>query len=264
MDAYIFVPRDVPASKLAQVTIYGAKVAIVDGDYDDAYYLCEDAVEEFGWYDRNCAVNPVLIEGKKTCGLELAEQFKGDVPEWLSVAVGDGCTVAGVYKGLRQMHELGIIARVPRILAVQARGASPIADAFHERGPVRPVTSSTGVDAIAVGRPRNSHKALRAVAESGGTFVTVDDEEVLAASSLLAATSGLFGEPGGVAGLAGVIKARRDGTISAADRVVHILTGSGLKATQAVAHLGSQPFSIPPNLDAVRATLVADSQRPDS
>ena len=105
----IFVPKTAPEPKLAQLLIFGARVFAVEGSYDQAYQLCGSACEHFGWYNRNCAVNPVLVEGKKTAGLEIAEQMadRGTLPDWVAVSIGDGCTIAGIWKGLCEMHRLG-------------------------------------------------------------------------------------------------------------------------------------------------------------
>ena len=94
--AYIFVPAHAPEAKVAQLRIFKSNVLLVEGTYDEAYYLCQDAAKTFGWYNRNCAINPVLIEGKKTSGLVAAEQLASRIPVWVSVAVGDGCTIAGI------------------------------------------------------------------------------------------------------------------------------------------------------------------------
>ena len=131
LPATIFVPQRAPEPKVAQLLIYGADVRRVRGTYAQAYDLCTAECDKHGWYNRNCAINPYLVEGKKTCGLEIAEQTAGREPDWVVVSVGDGCTIAGIAKGLIQMHELGIITRVPRILGVQAAGMDPIARAFE-------------------------------------------------------------------------------------------------------------------------------------
>src|SRR5690606_29320375 len=122
MEARIFVPQAAPEPKLAQLMVYGAQVFAVEGTYDQAYRLCSASCEHFGWYNRNCAVNPGLIEGKKTAGLENAEQCArfGGMPDWIAVSIGDGCTVAGIWKGLVEMRELGVVDRLPRLLGVQA------------------------------------------------------------------------------------------------------------------------------------------------
>ncbi|GAA1874703.1 threonine synthase [Asanoa iriomotensis] len=250
LTARIFVPVGTPAGKLAQLAAFGARVVLVRGSYDDAYYLCEDAARAFGWYDRNCAVNPYLMEGKKTCGLELAEQLRDGPADWVSVAVGDGCTVAAIGKGLAEGGH-----GASRLLAVQPAGAAPIVDAFAAgREEIEPVHARTVADSVSVGRPRNAVKALRAVRASGGAFSAVDDAEILEAMRLLGEHAGVFAEPGAAAGIAAIRQARADGLIGPRDRVVHVVTGSGLKTPGAV----TAPFpEIEPTLDAVRAVVAA-------
>jgi len=188
LTAVIFVPESAPEPKLAQMMIYGAIVIAVEGSYDDAYRLCSEACERFGWYNRNCAINPVLIEGKKTAGLEIAEQCQttpGKLGiDWVAVSIGDGCTVAGVWKGLVLMHKLGVIERTPRILGVQSERMSPVSYALeHDRLPTEEVgeneecnMSGTIADSINVPVPRNWRKAVRAIRESNGVIVRVSDE----------------------------------------------------------------------------------------
>src|SRR6185436_12455663 len=129
-----FVPASAPEAKVAQLLVYGADVFLVDGSYDEAYRLCMEAASEFGWFNRNCAINPYLVEGKKTAGLEIGEQLGADPPDWVAVSVGDGCTIAGIWKGLKEMHRFGVLSRLPRLLGVQASGASPITRAFASGG----------------------------------------------------------------------------------------------------------------------------------
>jgi threonine synthase len=228
--AHILVPGSTPAAKLRQVTVCDADVMVMDGTYDEVFYFVNDVADEFGWYNRNCAYNPYLIEGKKTAGLELAEQIGERSVDWLAVAVGDGCTVAGIWKGLEELRRFGVIERLPKVLAVQAAGADPLVEAFHDGDRLPPDHGAeTIANAIAVGRPRNACKALAAVHRSGGTFVGVADEEIVAAARLLPAHSGLFAELGASASLAGVLRARADGLIGPRDTVVLMLTGHGLK-----------------------------------
>jgi threonine synthase len=256
LTAWIFVPAGTPDGKLAQLAAFDARVLLVRGSYDDAYYLCEEAVAEFGWYDRNCAVNPYLVEGKKTCALEIAEQLEGAEVDWLSVSVGDGCTVAALGKGLTEMARLGRLAKVPRLLAAQPAGAAPIVAAW-ERGTedIAPVPVRSAVDSVAVGRPRNAVKALRAVRDSDGAFVAVPDEETAAAARMLGRLTGVFAEPGAAAGIAAIARARADGLIRSGDRVVHVVTGSGLKAVRPG---GTRYPEIEPTLAAVRGAVGTD------
>ncbi|HEY7270827.1 MAG TPA: threonine synthase [Dehalococcoidia bacterium] len=259
--AHIFVPATAPEAKVAQLQIFGADVLLVEGTYDQAYDLCMEACREFGWFNRNCAINPYLVEGKKTCGLELGEQLGQEPVDWVAVSVGDGCTVAGVWKGLVEMHRFGVLAHLPRILGVQASGASPLVDAFARGSEdFEPGPASTLADSIAVGHPRNAVKALRAVRESGGTLLAVEDDAILEAMKLLATSTGVFGEPAGVAAFAGVTKAVDEGLITAGAKVVHVVTGNGLKDVKAAFRATGEPRRIGLSLDEVRAAVASSAQ----
>ncbi|MEO8584597.1 MAG: threonine synthase [Acidobacteriota bacterium] len=256
MNAFIFVPATAPEAKIAQLLVYGARVFLVEGPYEDAFRVCQAAVEAFGWYNRNCAINPYLVEGKKTCGLEIAEQMSANVPDVVTVALGDGCTTAGIWKGLVEMKRHGVIDRLPRLLAVQAEGAAPLAATFA-RGDERiePIDANTLADSINVGAPRNGIKALRAVRASGGAIVTAKDEAILAWIPRLARATGVFAEPTGVAALAGLEAALEKGLVRRGERVLHVATGNGLKDTRGAMRSVGPPTRIPPDLDAVRRTL---------
>jgi threonine synthase len=257
--AFIFVPEAAPEAKVAQLLIFGATVFVVQGTYRDAYELCWRAAEAFGWYNRSAAVNPIPVEGKKTAGLEIAEQLRDALPDWVSVSVGDGCTVAGIWKGLREMRRFGVVDRLPRLLGTQAEGACPLVEAFERGTETWEVREArTVADSISVAQPRNGIKALRAVRESGGAFVAVSDEEILSAERELAA-HGVFAEPAAAAGVAGVRRAREAGLVGPRDRVLHVVTGSGLKdvraATEAARMAGRVPHPVEPELEAVRKVV---------
>ena len=247
LTSVIFVPEFAPEAKVAQLLMFGARVLRVKGTYEEAWELCQRACVAYGWYNRNAAVNPSLVEGKKTCGLEIAEQLARDVPDWVAVPVGDGCTLAGVWKGLQEMHALGFIPRLPRMLGVQAAGASPLVAAFREARDLVPTRAETVADSICVGHPRNWRKALRAVSESQGAFVAVPDEAILEAMRAAGRRAGVFGEPAGVAGLAGLRHAVEDGIVGRRDRVLCVVTGSGLKDVRTAARAAGQPVDLPPD-----------------
>jgi len=259
--ATIFVPARAPEAKVAQLLVYGAQVFSVQGTYDEAWELCMQASAEFGWYNRNCAINPYLIEGKKTVSLELAEQFMtltpGNFPDWVVVSVGDGCTIGGVWKGLREMHTLGFIPRLPRILGVQADGCKPFLTAWRDKADLVPCDSNTVADSIAVGHPRNFVKGMRAVTESGGAFVSVSDEEILQSIPILARKAGVFGEPAGVAGVEGVRRAVESGIIDPSESVAVIVTGNGLKDIQSAIRAAGRPISVKPDIKEVRKAVEA-------
>jgi threonine synthase len=254
--SYIFVPKTAPEPKVAQLLIFGATVLKVNGLYEAAYDLCMAACEKYGWYNRNCAINPYLVEGKKTAGLEIAEQMTGSIPDWVAVSVGDGCTIAGVWKGLWEMHQLGIIDRLPKMLGVQAEGAAPIFTAFHQNKDLRPIAAATIADSICVGTPRNWRKAINALRASGGTVVTVSDAQILEALRLCARQGGVFGEPAGVTSLAGLKAARRDGILKSSEAALVVVTGNGLKDVQSAMKAASPAHVVEPNLESLDAVLV--------
>jgi threonine synthase len=241
----IFVPEFAPEPKVAQLLVFGARVVRVKASYDATWELCQRACERHGWYNRNAAVNPSLVEGKKTCGLEIAEQCGAEVPEWVAVSVGDGCTIAGVWKGLREMHALGFIPRLPRMLGVQAAGARPLVDAFLAGRELVPGPAETLADSICVGHPRNWRKALAAVRESGGTFVAVEDDAILDAMREAGRLAGVFGEPAGVTGLAGLRQAVSEGIVGRRATALAVVTGSGLKDVKSAMRAAGTPVELP-------------------
>ncbi len=254
--SFIFVPQRAPEAKVAQLLIFGATVLHVRGSYDEAYELCNAACKKYGWYNRNCAINPYLIEGKKTAGLEIAEQMAERMPEWVVFAVGDGCTIAGVWKGLCEMQRLGFIARLPRLLGVQAEGAAALVHAYEtQRAPI-PVRAETCADSICVGAPRNWRKATHAIRASGGAMLAVSDEEILAAMRVLGREAAVFGEPAGATALAGLNKALQLGVIASNASALVANTGNGLKDVASALRATNKPSLIEPNMQSV-AEIVA-------
>ncbi|MFB6148421.1 MAG: threonine synthase [Halobacteriales archaeon] len=253
LECRIFVPEDAPEGKLAQPLVYGADVLAVEGSYDEAYDLSMDVTDSFGWYNRNAAVNPFQVEGKRTVGHELAEQTQGNVPDWVVFSMGDGCTIAGCWKGIREFHELGYVEETPRMLGVQAEGAPAIHETFHSHDDVADI-ADTIADSIAVGRPRNMVKACRALEESGGTSVLVSDEAILAGEGLLGRTEGFYAEPAGATPVAGVQTAREQGIIDDDERVVIVTTGHGLKDSASARDAAAADVErITPSIDDVQA-----------
>ena len=255
---YIFVPARAPKGKVAQLMIFGAAVITVDGSYEDTFALSKEAIDRWGWYNRNAAINPYLSEGKKTVTLEIMEQLHWQVPDYIALSVGDGCTIAGAWKGLKDLCAAGFIDRLPRLISVQAEGCCPLNRAIQTGEPWRPMEENTLADSIAVGVPRNADKALAAIRESRGLAVTVSDEEILDAMRLLGRTQGIFGEPAGVTGTAGIKKALELGLIDPDSTVVSVVTGNGLKDVQSGIRASGEPMLVPPDMDAL---LSAFAQR---
>ncbi|MCL1828773.1 MAG: threonine synthase [Oscillospiraceae bacterium] len=251
MKSVIFVPSRAPSGKIAQLLIFGAVVISVDGTYAECFRLSAEAVKKYGWYDRSAAVNPYLSEGKKTVSFEIAEQSGFAVPDYVAVSVGDGCTIAGIWKGFKDMFASGCIERLPRLISVQAEGCRPINRAAETGLPPEPSEENTTADSIAVGIPRNADKAINAIKEANGLTVDVSDGEISEAMKILGQTSGVFGEPAGVAGTAGLIKAAKNGLIEKNARVVSVVTGNGLKDTASALRAAGNPISIPPDTGAL-------------
>jgi threonine synthase len=250
LKSYIFVPEKAPAAKVTQLLVYGANVVLVKGDYADAFDLATAAIDKFGWYNRNCAINPYLVEGKKTCAMEIAEQLHWEVPDRVFISVGDGCCIGGLYKGFRDLLELGLIDRMPKITGVQAEGSCPIYKAIMENSErVNFGPADTIADSISVGAPRNWAKALRAIRKSGGTAVTVSDNEILSAIPELARSSGVFGEPAGVTGFAGFRKMALAGETGQDETIAVVVTGNGLKDIESAKRSVGQALSCAPDIE---------------
>jgi threonine synthase len=256
IETFIFVPKAAPEAKVTQLLIYGSQVFLVDGTYDEAVELCFEAAAEYGWYNRSCAINPYLVEGKKTVAYEMCEQMNWDVPDIAVVAVGDGCSIAGVWKGFSECRKLGLTDKLPKVVGVQAGKADPVTRAFnnktYEFEYKRPETIA---DSISVGIPRNGIKALNAVNESGGYMIDVSDEEILRAMKLLAQRAGIFGEPSGAAGFAGILKMHEMDLLSGNERVACIVTGSGLKDIKSAALAAGRPHLIVPKLSEIKSII---------
>lgn len=255
LKSVIFVPSRAPQGKIAQLLIFGATVISVQGSYEDTFRLSAEAIDRFGWYNRNAAINPYLVEGKKTVALEIAEQLNWEVPDWVVLSVGDGCTIAGVWKGFKDLYRAGWIDRLPKIAGVQSTGCCPLVDAFVENRPWTPKEENSIADSIAVGVPRNPDKALNAVRESGGTMVAVSDEAILEAMRELGRTSGIFGEPAGVTGTAGLKVLVETGVIRADEKVVSIITGNGLKDVQNAIKAVGEPIKVEPSMKELLVKL---------
>ncbi len=248
LKSYIFVPKRAPEPKLTQLLIFGATVLRVNGTYEQAFDLCGEACKKFGWYNRSSGINPYLVEGKKTAGLEIVEQMKDNLPDWVVVSVGDGCTIGSIGKGLQEMKQLGFIDRVPRLLGVQAEGAKPIYDAFYSGKDLIPSDTNTIADSIAVGTPRNWRRAIQQVRLSQGEMITVSDEEILEAMRLTARLGGVFGEPAGVTGAAGLQNAIQKGIVKQNESALVVITGNGLKDIQSAKKATGEVFDVEPSL----------------
>ncbi|MEM7118052.1 MAG: threonine synthase [Chloroflexota bacterium] len=258
----IFVPKSAPQAKIAQLLVFGSTVMLVDGTYDDAFELCLEAAETYGWYNRNTGYNPYMSEGKKTVSFEIAEQLHWQAPDVVFVSVGDGCIIGGVHKGFKDLLALGWIEQMPRIIGVQAEGSNFLAEAWASGEDVvtkAPIQAETVADSISAGLPRDRMKAMAAVKETNGAYVVVSDDEILAAIPTMARGSGVFAEPAGATAYAGLVKAAAGGLVQADERIVVINTGNGLKdvasAMASVKQVGTEPFVVKPEFGEFQKML---------
>jgi threonine synthase len=258
----IFVPETAPQAKIAQLLAFGSRVLLVKGTYDDAFDLCLQAEREYGWYNRNTGYNPYMTEGKKTASFEIWEQLGGQVPDRIFVSVGDGCIIGGLHKGFKDLLALGWIDRMPKLMGIQSDGSNYLTQAWLNNEDVltKPaIAANTVADSISAGLPRDRIKALAAVRETSGAYLSVSDEEILAAIPVLARGCGVFAEPAGAAAYAGLVKAVQLGIVSPEEQIVVLNTGSGLKdvasAMQAVRNVGNGAYSVAPDLDALKKVV---------
>jgi threonine synthase len=266
--AVIFAPKSAPPAKVAQLLVFGARVILVDGTYDEAFELTIQAAQEFGWYCRNTGYNPFTAEGKKTAALEIWEWYNqkkewmtvhgesvSDVPLTVFVSVGDGNIISGIHKGFKDLLALGWMEKMPRIIGVQAEGSAAIANAFHAgTEKIIPVSAKTIADSISVDLPRDGVRAVRAARETGGTYIQVSDEEILHAIAALG-PQGIFAEPAGATAYAGLVRAVGQEIVKAGDPVLVLNTGSGLKDVRAAMQAVAAAPVIEPTLEALKLIL---------
>ncbi|AFK22587.1 threonine synthase [Pyrococcus sp. ST04] len=253
--AYVLVPSGkIALGKLAQAIIYGAQVVPVKGNFDDALRIVVEASSKLGVYMLN-SINPFRLEGQKTIAYEIYDQLQ-EVPDNVVLPVGNAGNISAIWKGFKELYEAGVIDKLPRMIGIQAEGASPLAKAWKEKREFRPEERpETVATAIRIGNPANWPKAWKAVEESGGTFESVSDKEILEAQRLLASREGLFVEPASAASLAGLIKLLKNGEIEKDESYVLITTGHGLKDPNIVIDNFRLPEPIEPTLEAFRRVM---------
>jgi threonine synthase len=246
LPALVFIPSGkVALGKIAQTIAYGARTLMVRGNFDDCLALAREASAALGMQLLN-SVNPFRLEGQKAIVFELLEQLDWDTPDWIALPAGNLGNTSAFGKALREAHAIGLIARLPRLAAIQASGAAPFAQGFAEgfRAPRR-VEPTTIATAIRIGAPASWNRAVRAIRETNGIVTDVTDDEILEAKAVVDA-AGVGCEPASAASVAGVAKLRRSGLIAPTDRVVAILTGHLLKDPGAVVSYHEETDPPPP------------------
>ena len=235
--AVIVMPKDAPIIHRKEVAITGASLFLVNGLISDAGKIVNRAVAEYGWFDASTLKEPYRIEGKKTMGLELAEQFGWEMPDVIIYPTGGGVGIIGIYKGLKELQEIGWVSgRMPRLVAVQSTGCAPIVKAWEEKKKESVFWENARTIAFGLTVPKalGDFLVLEAVYNTDGCAVAVEDDEILKAQQKLATDEGIFVCPEGAATLSAAVKLFRNGWIKDDDKVVLLNTGTGLKYPEAV------------------------------
>jgi threonine synthase len=191
---HVYVPSYASPTRLDWLARYGADVRVSDGDYDEAFDEAEADGREHGWYSRNCALNPYLVEGKKTVAFEIAEQLDGRAPDLVVAPVGDGCTLGAAGKGFREMVVTGLLDRLPRLVGMQSDTMQPLVERLTGRSQPPATGDRSKASSILVRRPRNALRLLAELEASGGTMLAVSDDAISVAQARLAAEAGVVCE----------------------------------------------------------------------
>jgi threonine synthase len=232
IEAYVFMPRDVPVANFIEAKAFGANVTLVDGLISDCAKRVTEGKATEGWFDLSTLKEPYRIEGKKTMGVEAAEQFGWNLPDAIFYPTGGGVGIIGMWKAFEELEQLGWIgSKRPKMIAVQAEGCAPIVRAFEQNAEFSEFyqNASTIASGLRVPKALGDFLVLRAVRESGGTAVTVSDDETMQATGRLADSEGLFVAPEGGACVAALKKLRKSGFLGKTDRILIYNTGSGYK-----------------------------------
>ncbi|MGE5607368.1 MAG: threonine synthase [Bacteroidota bacterium] len=234
LECYVFVPAGVPQDKLTQIRMYGAHVILAKGHYSNAYHLAKEMCSRRGWFNLTSTyASPYPTEADKTVAYEIWEQLKGELPDWIVIPIASGPLLAGMYKGFRELKEIGLIANIPRFIGVQAEGCAPIVRAFDSGIKViaweKPETIASGISDSLFGYEQDGDYTLWAIHESNGYAVSVSDAEIIHAAQDLAGLEGIYAETTGAAAVAGVEKLLAKKVINPTELVVSVVTGSGFK-----------------------------------
>jgi threonine synthase len=255
LHATLFVSREASDGDVAQLMLFGPEVFIVEGGYEDAVRLSLRSAEEYGWYNRNKAINPYLVEGEKTVAFELNEQTHGATPDCIVVPVAEGSAIAAIWKGYCEMKQLGWVRELPKMIGVQAESAAVVYTAWREGCDPVAVQPQTLAESLAVGAPRDWRKAVAAVRDSGGMMVTVSDREILQAMHLFGERSGIIVEPGSAATLAGLNALLRSRQLPRTLSAALVIAGGGLRHPGAALEAAGKARTVPPDFEQVRTTL---------
>lgn len=260
---FVMVPASTPPQRIAQILLYGAHVIPVKGSVTDCIDLIGEVYRSYGWHNMTTAgaYNPFQADAEKAIAYEMAKQMNWQVPDWIAVPVGGGGILTGIYKGYKDLYDLGLTNRLPRMIGTQESGCCPLVRAFEEKkrpDQIERVEEVSGIAvAIADAFPLDGETALTAIYESGGYAGAASDEEILKAQALLGRTEGVFAESASSTTAAVVGKLRKAGVIGQADTVACVVTGSGLKELALTAEHMVMPEAVDLDVESLRRRIEA-------
>jgi threonine synthase len=243
---YVFIPHDLEPNKVLGAAIYKPTVIAVEGNYDDVNRLCTQIADQYKWGFANINLRSYYAEGAKTMGFEIVEQLGWRYPDHIVSPVAGGTLLPRIYKGLREMKEVGLVSgTLPKIHAAQPAGSAPVIRALEQGlefpDPVKP---NTIAKSLAIGNPADGFQVVKVVNETGGSGAMVTDDEILDAIQWLAATEGIFTEPAGGTTVAATRALVARGVIKPGDTVVICVTGNGYKTAEVMANRVEKPVRI--------------------
>jgi threonine synthase len=245
LQAKIWVPENIPKNKCIQIQAYGAQIHLVKGSYDNAFDLSLKIANKFNWYNRNTAYNPLTIEGKKSAAFDLFIYAGKNMPDYIFVPVGDGVILSGIYKGLWELGQLGLIEKLPRLIGVQSKGSDALVR-YMRTGKFIFHPAHTLADSICAGAPRGLFLAANAIDKTDGVAIAIDDDDILEAQKEIASRWGFLVEPAAAASFAGYLEYYKMGRIQKSNKVLLLFTGNGLKDVQAIRHWTEKPKILTP------------------
>ena len=255
LEAAVFCPADLEAEKLVATSVYGATLYAVDGTYDDCSRLTVELSFELPWGFVNVGLRSHYAEGSKTLAFEVAEQLGWQVPDVIAAPIASGAMFSKVAQGFDELLKIGLVSGVhPRQIGAQPAGCSPVAKAFETGEQVVPIRPKSIARSLAIGNPADGNYAVKAARRSGGAIHVVEEDEIGLNMSLLAETTGIFGETATGVTLGALRKAVERGEVDGSDRVVLLVTGDGLKTPGPVTDC-FDPVRIDSDADSLLASL---------
>ena len=250
MRCFVFIPADLEVSKVLTTSVFAPNLVAVEGNYDEVNRLCSELADSYHWAFANINVRPFYAEGSKTLTYETAEQLGWKLPDEIIIPVASGCQFVKHNKAIQELIELDLVdgGKYPKLTGAQALGCSPVATAFKDGQPVRPVKPNTIAKSLAIGNPSDGKYAINIAKGTGGTVESVTEEEIVEAIELLAATEGIFAETAGGVTIGVLRKLARAGRWKGDETVVAYVTGHGFKTIEVIPNLERHRRTIRPSV----------------